>query len=165
MPTVPRPNPYGTFNFVLEYINGPSEAQDALETLGFMECSGLDGDTMPMEYRDSLLPERAGNEGSSYVRKLPGMESYPNVVLRRGVTGSPALWFWRKKVRDGERWEDVKANILVNLQNEKHEPVVTWLLQDAWPCKLSGPALNARTNEIAVETLELCCDRIELSED
>ncbi len=165
MPNVRRDNPYGTFNFMLKYIDGPTEAQEALEALGFMECTGLDGDSMPMEYRDSLIPQRSQGEGSSYVRKLPGMESYPNVVLRRGVTGNPALWAWRKKVRDGEPWENVKANILVNLQDEKHEAVMTWLLQDAWPCKLSGPALNARTNEIAVETLELCCDRIELSED
>lgn len=163
MPTVSRTNPYGSFNFLLRFIDGASEAADALESLGFMECTGLDGDQMPMEYRDTKIPNGGGD--GAYVRKLPGMESYPNVVLRRGLTGSPALWVWRKKVRDGEPWEAVKADILVALQNEKHEVVMSWRLQDAWPCKLSGPALNARTNEIAVETLELCCDRIELSED
>ena len=162
MATISRANPYGTFNFSLNYIGGPSAAEDALNDLGFMECSGLDGDTMPMEYRDSAIPN--GGSTGAFVRKLPGMESYPNVVLRRGVTGSPALWAWRKMVRDGEPWEDVKANIHVNLLDEKHITVMTWLLEDAWPCKLSGPALNARTNEIAVETLELCCDRIELVE-
>lgn len=162
MPSIPRKNPYGTFNFKLTYNGGPTEAQDALDDLGFMECTGLDGDTMPMEYRDSKVPNGEGN--GAFVRKLPGMESYPNVVLRRGVTGSPALWVWRKMVRDGVPWENIKAEIHVKLQDEQHNVVMTWLLQDAWPCKLSGPALNASTNEIAVETLELCCERIELVE-
>jgi phage tail-like protein len=163
MPSVPRTNPYGTFNFVLEFIDGPDEAADALEQLGFTECSGLDGNQLPMEYRDTMIPNGAGD--GAFVRKLPGMESYPNVVLRRGITGNPKLWEWRNRVRNGDPWEDVKANIRVSLQNEKHEIVMSWRLQDAWPCKLSGPALNARTNEIAVETLELCCERIELSKD
>lgn len=158
---VPRTNPYGTFNFVLTFISGTALAQAAME-IGFMECSGLDGETTPMEYRDSKIPN--GGISGAFVRKLPGMERYPNVVLRRGLTGSPALWEWRKFVRDGEPFELIRADLAVTLQNEKHQPVMSWILHDAWPCKLSGPTLNAKTNEIAVEQLELCCERIEIDE-
>lgn len=158
-----RTNPFGAFNFKLDF-EGPSGVEESLDSVGFMECTGLDSETAPMEYRDSLIPERSGKDGSSYTRKLPGMERYPNVVLRRGLTGSAALWKWRKLVRDGKPWEEVKANVIVKLQNEQHSEVMTWRLEDAWPCKLSGPTLNARTNEIAVETLELCCDRISLED-
>jgi phage tail-like protein len=35
-------------------------------------------------------------------------------------------------------------------------------LQNAWVSKLSGPSLNAKGNEIAIESVEVVCDRIEL---
>jgi phage tail-like protein len=155
-----RTNPYGVFNFVVRSVD--TSVVDFGE-IGFMECSGLDGATTPMEYRDNAVPG-VGN----YVRKLPGLEQYPNVVLRRGLTGSSVLWSWRKRVRDGtgdiDHWGAVKADLRVELQNETRQPVMAWLLVDAWPCRLSGPTLNARTNEIAVEALELCCDRIEMED-
>lgn len=156
-----RTNPYGAFNFVVKSDDWP-----IADPIGFMECTGLDGETLPMEYRDNTVP---GGTSGAYVRKLPGMERYPNVVLRRGITGHTALWQWRKKVRDADvggndLWAGVKANVRIELQDEKHEAIMTWLLVDAWPCKLSGPTLNARTNEIAIEQLELCCDRIEIEE-
>ena len=34
-------------------------------------------------------------------RKLPGIEKYSHVMLKRGITGTTALWDWRKEVRDG----------------------------------------------------------------
>ncbi|MEZ4235267.1 MAG: phage tail protein [Myxococcota bacterium] len=154
-----RANPYGVFNFVVKAVgNGDVDFGE----IGFMECSGLDGATLAMEYRDDKVPGTGLN-----TRKLPGLEQYPNVVLRRGLTGNAALWKWRKKVRDAsalDHWAAVKAEILVTLQNEARTEVMTWRLIDAWPCRLSGPTLNARTNEIAVEALELCCDRIEIDE-
>ena len=31
-----------------------------------------------------------------------------------------------------------------------------WNFRRAWPCKFTGPGLNAKNNEIAMETLEIC---------
>ncbi|MBX2796103.1 MAG: phage tail protein [Myxococcales bacterium] len=154
---MPRENPYGAFHYRL---SADGDLASVFDQIGFMEVSGLDTETMPMEYRDSRVPSDTSEQ---YVRKLPGMESYPNVVLRRGITGHTDLWVWRQRVRDGEPWEDVRTNITVTLTDERNSgAIMRWRLHDAWPCKLSGPVLNARTNEIAIETLELCCDRIEL---
>jgi phage tail-like protein len=166
-----RTNPYGVFNFNLDFEGPTKDLEQSLDSVGFMECTGLESEISPIEYRDSLFPQ--GDGTGSYVRKLHGMERYPNVVLRRGVTRSVALWKWRQLVRDGDlsnsddakswdKWSQVKANVTIKLCNEMHTPVRAWKLQDAWPCKLSGPVLSARTNEIAIETLELCCDRISL---
>jgi phage tail-like protein len=159
-PTPRTFGPYAAFNFAVSFSTPPKAVPTPFDKIGFMECSGLDGENMPMEYRDSLIPD--GGTSGAFHRKLPGMERYPNVVMRRGITGHPGLWNWRKKVRDGEPWDQITGDILVTLQDEKHQSVMQWKLISAWPCKLSGPTINAKTNEIAIEALELCCDRIEI---
>jgi len=142
-------NPYSAFNFVVE-INGAQVA-------AFQEVSGLDSENTPIEYRE-------GADKLNSVRKLPGMEKYPNVTLKRGITGSTVLWEWRKEVRDGGTAFPPIRDVTIKLQDEKHQPVVKWTLTNAWCSKLTGPSLNAKGNEIAIETMELAYDRLDRSE-
>jgi phage tail-like protein len=139
-------NPYSAFNFVVE-IGGQQIA-------AFQEVSGLDSENTPIEYRE-------GADAMNTVRKLPGMEKYPNLTLKRGITGSTALWDWRKEVRDGGALFPPTRDVSILLQDEKHETVYKWKLTRAWCCKLTGPQLNAKGNEIAIETMELAYDRID----
>jgi phage tail-like protein len=157
----PRKNPYAAFNFIIDLVT-PIEGIEGPLASGFTEASGLDGEHAVIEYREGTdqLAENAGN----FVRKLVGLERYPNVVLRRGITGHTGLWQWRQIVRDSPADRDrYVRTVRVTLRDENHQPVMTWKLTDAWPCKLSGPSLNAKQPaEVAIETLELCCERIEI---
>jgi phage tail-like protein len=152
-----RNNPYAAFNFVV--------SQDGTDLGGFMEVSGLDVENAVIEYR-----EGSDQKSGAFVRKLPGMERYPNVTLRRGITGNLQLWNnLRKPIRDatsGPEFGKVGSatpSLKVDLQDEKHAVVQSWTLQNAWVSKLSGPSLNAKGNEIAIESIEVVCERIELS--
>jgi phage tail-like protein len=154
-----RKNPYAAFNFI---VKGP----DGKDLAGFMEVSGLDGENAVIEYREGS--DQSGQKGA-FVRKQPGIERYPNVVLRRGITGSTTLWDMRKKIRDADegpelaKKSDTKtADFFIELQNEVHKTVFKWKLQNGWISKLSGPSLNAKSNEIAVESVEIVCERIEV---
>lgn len=140
-------NPYSAFNFVVE-IDGEAVA-------AFQEVSGLDSENTPIEYRE-------GADATNSARKLPGIEKYPNATLKRGITGSTYLWEWRKQVRDGADVYPPVRNVVILLQNEKHEPVFKWKLSNAWCSKLTGPTLNATGNELAVETMELAYDRLDI---
>jgi len=140
-------NPYSAFNFIVE-INGAQIA-------AFQEVSGLDSENTPMEYRE-------GADAMNTVRKLPGIEKYPNCTLKRGITGSLALYEWRKEVRDGSTAFPPTRDVVIQLQNEKHENVFKWKLTNAWCTKLSGPSLNAKGNEIAIESMELAFDRLDI---
>jgi len=98
------------------------------------------------------------------------MERYPNVTFRRGIAGDLSLWNdLRKKIRDADIGPELgnpgqaSPSLKVDLQNEAHTVVQSWTLQNAWVSKLSGPSLNAKGNEIAIEAVEVVCDRIELS--
>jgi phage tail-like protein len=160
----PRKNPYAAFNFFVTIEN--------TTVAGFMEVTGLDVENLVIEYREGNDQNQDGKPKNSgaFVRKLPGLERYPNVMLRRGIIGDLKLWNdLRKKVRDGTAGPELNAvgatspAVTINLQDEKHNTVQTWTLQNAWVSKLSGPSLNAKSNEIAIESIELVCDRIELS--
>lgn len=147
----PNNNPYSNFNFIVEI--------DGAEIAAFSEVSGLDSENTPIEYRD-------GADATNAPRKLPGIERYPNATLKRGITGSTALWEWRQEVRDGGSTFPPLRNVVVKLLDEMHNrdaPAMSWTLTNAWPTKLTGPQLNAKGNDIAVETLELCYDRLDVS--
>ncbi|MBX3306651.1 MAG: phage tail protein [Nitrospira sp.] len=154
---VARKNPYAAYNFVVTL--------DGSNIGGFMEVSGLDTENAIIEYR-----EGADQTSGAFVRKLPGMERYPNITLRRGITGDLKLWNdLRKKIRDADIGPQLGSpgqatpSLKIDLQDEKHNSVQSWTLQNVWVSKLTGPSLNAKGNEIAVESIEVVCDRIELS--
>ncbi len=139
-------NPYSAFNFIVE-IGGDQIA-------GFQEVEGLTSENAPIEYRE-------GSDAMNTVRKLPGIEKYPNLMLKRGMTGSLALWEWRKEVRDGSTAFPPVRDVVIHLQDEQHQNVYQWRLTNAWCTKLTGPTLNATSNEIAIEMMELAYDRID----
>src|SRR5262249_3967558 len=115
--------------------------------------------------------DQSGASGGAFVRKQPGLERYPNVTLRRGIVGDLTLWNnLRKPIRDASdgpefatQLNQSSPSITVNLQDEKHTTVQTWTLRNVGVWKLSGPSLNAKGNEIAIEAIEVVCERIELS--
>ncbi len=146
-----RDNPYSNFNFVV-FVGSD-------ELGAFSEVSGLDSENTPIEYRE-------GADAVNVMRKLPGIEKYSNVSLKRGITGSMALWNWRKEVRDSTSTVPIKKDVTIKLLNEqgnRDAPAMTFILRNAWPTKLTGPSLNAKGNDIAIEQLDLVHERLEIS--
>jgi phage tail-like protein len=144
-------NPYSNFNFIVEF--------DGAEVAAFTEVTGLDSENTPIEYRE-------GGDATSAPRQLPGVEKYPPVQLKRGISGSLALWEWRKEVRDGGTTFPPFRNVTIKLLDEKHnrgQPAMTWTLTNAWPTKLTGPTLSAKGNDFAVEQLDLVHERLDIS--
>jgi phage tail-like protein len=145
MPTGKRNDPYGQFNFVVEI--------DGVVKGGFSEVSGLTTDANIIEYRE-------GNEQQGTTRKLPGLMKYNNIVLKRGWTNDRSLWEWRKKVIDGKT-ERTGGSIV--LLDEARQEALRWNFREGWPSKWEGPALNGKTSEVAVETMEIAHEGLELA--
>jgi len=142
MATGDRDDPFSVFNFLVE-IDGVTKA-------GFSECSGLSMETDAIEYR-------TGSEDIT-VRKLPGLKKFGNITMKRGFTKDKGLWEWRKKVVDGKTERHSGS---ITLLNEARTPAMRWNFQQAWPRKLDGPTFNAKTNEVAIETLEIVVEHLE----
>ena len=138
-----RNDAFSAFNFLVEI--------DGVTVAGFSECSGLTAETDAIEYR-------TGAEDIT-VRKLPGLKKFTNISLKRGFTNSKELWDWRKLVMDGRTQRQSGSIVLLN---EAREPALRYNFREAWPSKWEGPTFNAKNNEVAIETLEIAHEGLEL---
>ena len=142
MPTVYREEPYQACTFEV-VVNGISDDGRAVKG-SFAEVSGLDVEIAVIEYRN-------GSEDTT-VRKIPGLRKYTNIALKRGITGDLAFWNWMRAAMDGNVQ---RADGSVTLLDESRQPVLRWNFRRGWPCKIVGPTLNSKANEVAIETLEI----------
>ena len=129
-------DPYGSFRFIVEI--------DGIVRAAFKEVSGLESDVEVKDYRE-------GGENTT-VRKLPGLTKYGNIQLKWGMTDDPELYDWHQDVIRGD-FERKNGSIV--LFNQKGDEVARWNFVRAWPTKWNGPALNAESSDIAIDTLEL----------
>jgi len=136
MATGQRVDPYRGFNFLVE-IDGITQA-------GFQEVSGLDSSTDSVDYREGSDP--------NHVRKLTGLNKVSPITLKRGITDSDELWKWRLTVIEGKA---ERRNGSIILLDSTGKEKLRWNFVNAWPSKWTGPALNATSTAVAVETLEI----------
>jgi phage tail-like protein len=54
---------------------------------------------------------------------------------------------------------------VISLLNENHDPVMVWKVHNAFPVKCEGPQLKASTNEVAIESIEVAHEGLELQND
>lgn len=159
-----RPNdPAGNFRFVLEL--------GFLQAAGFSECTGLQLETKVFEYREGGR--------NSHMLKFPEGGSVGIITLKRGITsgpGSDLLYRWQRDVMSGsfdttnnpnrrpaDSNQDIDNKVAVILLDETGRPLKRWLLFRPFPVKWTGPELKAAASEVAIETLELACEGVELA--
>ena len=109
----------------------------------FRECTGLAAEIECKDYNEGGVNDR--------VHKLPTRMKYPNLVLKRGVTYEDALlkWLWKTQR------ETHRIAVTVSLMGQDGEAVRSWSFAEAFPIKWTGPNMNAGSNTIATETLEI----------
>jgi phage tail-like protein len=151
MPPTIRQDPYAGYNFEVT-ISGVSEASQEAKG-SFSEASGLEVEVPPIEYRN-------GSEDIT-VRKIPGLKKYTNITLKRGITGDIEFWNW---ILAGMRGQVIRTDGFIGMLDENRQEVMRWNFTRAWPCKYTGPGLNATNNEIAIETLEICHESLEIDQ-
>lgn len=136
-----REDPLVGFYFAVEF-----KAAGVFGT--FRECTGLGSENEVAEDKHVVL------EGKHGISKQPGRLKWENIELKRGITSDLTMWKWRKKIQEG-KVNEARSDGSIVLFNQAHMPVANWAVNMAWPSKLTGPALNAGGNEIAVEQLTI----------
>lgn len=139
-----RDDPYQQYNFLVEI--------DGIARAGFTECGGLTTDTDIIDYRE-------GADSTLNVRKLAGLRKYTNLTLKHGYTQDKSFWEWRKKIINGEM--DRRSASVVLLDEQRNE-VLRWNIREAWISKWDSGPFNAKTNDVAIEAIELVHEGLEL---
>lgn len=143
--------PYSQFNFQVTIgEDGPERPQ-----AGFQEVSGLGLEINVAEYR-------AGNMNDNAPIKVTGTYKVPDVTLKRGLMGYLDLYNWLDEIRNGNQ-TDLRTVKIDLLSEDRASVAMSWKLIKARPIKYTGPSLNGKGTDVAVEELVLAAHRIELS--
>lgn len=126
---------------------------DVGNDLAFQEVSGLDTETNVPEYQ-------AGNSKAFSIIKMPGLIKTGNVTLKKGVFSKDnKFWDWYNQIK----MNTIKRQtVTIKLLDQEGSPTMIWVLKNAWPTKITGTDLKSNGNEVAVETIELAHEGIEI---
>jgi phage tail-like protein len=92
-------------------------------------------------------------------RKLPGLQKFPNITMKRGVFKETKFYKWIAVLPGSKKFP---VDIVIEQFDEKHKLVVAYHLTNAWLYKIEGPALKADGNEVLIESIELSHEGVEL---
>lgn len=141
-----RTEAHAAFRFTVQ-IDGISEAS-------FTECK-----LPPLEVDVSEEKEGGYNDGTHL---LAGRVKKGTLTLKRGLAQSSELLNWYVQVMQGEV-EEARREVSVTLFDSEGEQVMRWDFRGAYPSKWEGPSLNAGSDTIAIETLELSYEGVSVS--
>lgn len=138
-------DPQVVHHFGLE-IEGINEAY-------FREASGFENSSDVIEHRES-------GGGKQYISKQPGNLKWSDVVLKRGLTDSKALYDWRKQVIDGKHKAARKNGSIIFYDAENVE-IARFNFVRGWPSKWKGPDVNTTNNAVAIEEITIVHEGME----
>jgi phage tail-like protein len=121
--------------------------------MGFTEVSGL----VPI----SPVNDKGGSIVAIAKRKIPGIQKWATITMKRGMLLSSGKTY-RELFKKNGSLKIEKREATLRLYDEQHQLVNEWKLKNAWPAKLQSSDLKADGNEVAIESMELVCEGIEL---
>ena len=134
-------------------------------TAAFTEITGVEASIDVIEFR-------AGNSGSLSPQKLPGLVKHGNVTLKYGLISGNEIRKWIIDSISSQRSKDWKrVDITIELIDITQAGVSTvtepgttgnkqWLLKNAFVAKYSGADLDAKSSDVAVESMEIAYEEL-----
>lgn len=130
-----RQDPFRGFRYVVE--------MEGLVSGGFLRVKGLSREVRVESYKEGGVNE--------YEHKLASNVTYPNLVLERGLALDD-LFKWAQAAADGLVQ---RRNLWIRLQDEANEKAWAWEVAHAIPVKWSASDLDATSQQVVMESLEL----------
>jgi phage tail-like protein len=124
---------------------------DGIEIGVFREVKGLEV-TVPTE------DIREGGQ-NGFAHKVPGRMVWPNIVFRRGLTQSDALFDWMSK-SSGEGYAGNQNKLkrstgAITAITHTGERLRSWQLQAVFPVRWKGPDFSIESKSVLEEELEI----------
>ena len=131
----------------------------------FSEVTGIEASVDVIEFRQ-------GNAHSLAPVKIPGLVKHGNITLKMGYTVGNSFKEWVLDCVSERRGAMPRKTVTIELLDIRGEAPqssytekkgnICWVLKEAWVTKYSGPDLNASTSEVAIETIELAYEELEI---
>lgn len=144
--------PLPVYNYRVE-ING--------EAVAFSEVSGLSIGYETSTYKESPT---AGGAPGPRTMVVPGQRNTTKITLKKGIVrgaSMKALYGWIKTIAINQV---EKKDVFIRLCDEKGDVVITWKVINAFPTKLDAPTFDAKSNDAAIESMELAADLVAIEE-
>ena len=132
-------------------------------TAAFSEVTGIEATVDVIEFRQ-------GNANSLAPVKIPGLVKHGNVTLKFGYTLDSAFKTWIQECVSEVRGEMPRNNVQIEMidinggaPQTKVESVTgtrVWILSNAWVTKYTAPDLDAKTSDVAIESVELAYEEL-----
>lgn len=140
-----RKDPLTTFLFGLKIPDLSLDHADG--TAFFKSIGGLKFDTDCQDYQEGGV--------TAFTRKVIGVTKWANIILKQGFTGDRLLWDWRTTPKR------VPVGTIYQLGPEL-KPVCRWEFKNGYPVKWEGPDFSADKNELAIESIEIAHEGLEM---
>lgn len=101
------------------------------------------------------------NEGGQnmYTQMLPSKVQHENLLLERGLfVGSPLVQEFNTAM---SLFKFKSSNILITLLDNTRLPIASWVCMKAFPVKWSVSDLDATSNTVVIEYMELTYQRLQ----
>ena len=132
-------------------------------TAAFSEVTGVEGTVDVIEFRQ-------GNAGSLAPVKIPGLVKHGNVTLKMGYIIESPFKTWIQECVSEVRGQIPRYDVTIELidinpgaPNQLVTTVTgtrTWTLTNAWVTKYSAPDLDAKTSDVAIESVEIAYEEL-----
>lgn len=156
--------------FYVELSLDGSTGDDAI----FLECRGMRSKQMAVEVAE-VTPRFWGkemtNRGMLVLTKVPGDVTCTNIILRRGMSRSIAMWNWFQQVERGN-WATKRRSGSLTVYTQAGEPTTIFQFHGAWPTVFgatsgkfamyegSRTGFDASSGEFAIEEVELAVEEL-----
>jgi phage tail-like protein len=124
---------------------------DGVQIGVFSQVSGL-------EVRVDVATYQEGGE-NGYTHNLPGRMTWPNIVLRRGITDSDALFSWVNKTSGGGFATNnnslTRSTGAITVIGTDGARLRAWELQGVFAVRWRGPDFDVVAGDALYEELEL----------
>ena len=132
-------------------------------TAAFSEVTGVEATVDVIEFRQ-------GNANSLSPLKIPGLVKHGNVTLKFGYTLDSAFKTWIQECVSESRGEMPRNNVQIEMidisggtpptATETVTGTRVWTLTNAWVTKYNAPDLDAKTSDVAIESVEIAYEEL-----
>lgn len=131
------------------------------EAVAFTEVSGLN-----IGYEVHLYAESSTTATPVGPRRIymPAQPTQLTITLKKGIVRKSSIKYLYDWISTVQMHQVEKKDISIRLCDENGATVITWKVSNAFPTKLDAPTFDAKSNDAAIQSMELVADGVTLEE-